>query len=53
MIGQNSTYLFYVPENGKKLIITLIDSNVKKWRFCRKNLLKESNYVLLKGGSVI
>jgi hypothetical protein len=30
VIGQNSTYLFYVPENGKKLIITLIDGNVKK-----------------------
>lgn len=30
VIGQNSTYLFYVPENSKKLIITLIDGNVKR-----------------------
>ncbi|MDI9874263.1 hypothetical protein [Flectobacillus rivi] len=30
IIGQNSTYLFYVPEKGKKLIIALIDSNVKR-----------------------
>ncbi|MDI9863877.1 hypothetical protein QM480_06055 [Flectobacillus sp. DC10W] len=30
IIGQNSTYLFYVPEKGKKLIIALIDGNVKR-----------------------